>query len=160
MCKYIFSRIIQMIPRYQDFNFFSLTVPTHWLFFFLGGGGGAVMSIRNFLIPWEIGFFEVLQNIKKKFFHQKIRLTVVCRRSLDYSREKKVVWHNGWEPVTLGHLSAKIFGNRSCGRGDRTFPVCHFITCGYLITDHMTLWVQSPHPISPIPIPLSKICSL
>ena len=55
--------------------------------------------------------------------------------------QKKVIWLNWWDPVSLNHYSSRFVGNRSCGRWESMFLICYVTSCDQVIKDDMTLRV-------------------
>ena len=64
-----------------------------------------------------------------------------------WPRDRCVTWLCRWGPLILSHHPAKFRVHRPCERRNITFSVCHLTT---ILKCHVTLWVVSPHPKSPI----------
>ena len=43
-------------------------------------------------------------------------------------------------------LPCQVLRLWSCGKGDKTFLICHLTSCGHMIKAHITLSVGAPHP--------------
>ena len=58
-----------------------------------------------------------------------------------------VTWFCWWGPLIRSHHPVKFGMHRACESGNIAFSICRVIT---VLKCHLTLWLASPHPKSPI----------
>ena len=72
-----------------------------------------------------------------------ISLNLPC--DLTRSRDLKVMWLYGYDPVKVSQHPAKFGGYLHCGIGVIMVLLCHLISQDTSSKDHVTLWMGAPN---------------